>query len=129
MATAANIVIADGQATPANVTFSPESVTPAESEFVDRSTGVSAFFRRLVLKYSRASAKRNTTRTTLAFAVPVTATVEGSPQVIRTLRANIEYILPDGTTDAERKDLHAFVVNGLGNTLVRGSMRDHDPVY
>lgn len=129
MAQAAAITLADGQATPVNVTFNPESVTPDSSVFVDRSSGVAAFFRRLTCKYSPATSNRKTVRTSYDVAVPVTATVDGVTQVVRTLRAKVEIILPDGTTDAERKDLYAFTYNGLNNSLIRGNLRDHDPLY
>lgn len=129
MAQRAPIVLADGQTTPANVTFSPDNSPVGEVSFSDKSTGVAAFFRRIVVKYSAISSQRKTTRTQYEVHLPVTGTVDGVTKVIRTLRAKVEFVLPDETTDAERKDLHAFVVNGLGNTLVRGNMRDLDPIY
>lgn len=127
MGQAANIVLADGAA--ANVTFSPESVTPSFSVFADRATLVSNRFRRLMVRYSPPTSTRSTTRNGFEVSVPVTGVVDGITVVLYTLRAKVEYVLPDGCTDAERKDLHAFVVNGLGNALVRGSMRDIDPLY
>lgn len=129
MAQAAAITLADGQATPVNITFNPESVTPDSSIFVDRSSGVAAFFRRLTVRYSPASGTRKTVRTSYDVSVPVTATVDGVSTVVRTLRAKVDVILPDGSTDAERKDLYAFLKNGLANALIQGNLRDHDPLY
>lgn len=130
MAQATAIVLADGQATPANVTFNPEQVTPALSTFVDRATGVAAYFRRFSVRFKPASAQRKETQTQFNFSLPVAGTLpSGATGVVRTLRARVIYDLPDGCTDAERKDLHAFVRNGLANALIQGNMRDNDPLY
>lgn len=129
MAQRASIVLADGQTTPVNVTFAPDNSAPGAVKFFDKSTGIAAFFRSITVRYSAVSSQRKTTRTQYDIALPVTGTVDGVTKVIRTLRATVQYVLPDECTDAERKDLHAFVVNGLGNALIRGNMRDQDPVY
>lgn len=126
MSQATSIAINDGQATPVATTFVPQSVTPALSIFVDRASGIAVGFRSLMLRYK---SNKTVTRASLAVAVPVLQTVNGVSVVARTLRANVELILPDGCTDAERKDLYAFVQNGLSNALVRGSLRDYDPAY
>lgn len=130
MAQAAAIILADGQTTPVNVTFNPEKVTPDVSTFVDRATGVASRFRRLTTRFLPAGNNRTVTRTALDVSIPVWGTLtSGAQGVLYTLRAKVEYSLPDGCSDAERKDLHAFVVNGLGNTLIRGNVRDLDPMY
>lgn len=130
MAQAAAIVLADGQATPQNVTFSPEKVTPEVSTFVDRTSGVFSRFRRLTTRFTPPIANQRVTKSGFDVSIPVWGTLpSGAEGVLRTLRARVNYDLPDGSTDAERKDLHAFVVNGLGNTLIRGNLRDMDPNY
>lgn len=129
MAAATSIVLADGQTTPVNVTFAVDNVAPGVAKFSDRSTGIAAFFRRLTVAYSGASSQRKTARASYDVAMPVTASVNGVTMVVRTLRAKVEFIIPDESTDAERKDLHAFVANGLANSLIRGNLRDLDPIY
>lgn len=128
MATAANIVINDGATTPAAVTFTPVGSDGKNIMFYDRSSGILAAFRKLRLGYSAANKQRPTTRTDFSVELPVTAIVGGATQVLRTLRADVSVVLPDGCTDAERKDLYAFLYNGLNNALVRGTLRDHDPI-
>lgn len=125
MGQATSIVLADGLA--ANVTFTPESVTPALTGFVDRSSGVAVRFRRLSVRYNTSS---KGVTTSLKVAIPIYGILpSGAEGVIRTLRATVELELPDGCTDAERKDLYAFSLNGLSNTLIRGALRDFDPLY
>lgn len=130
MAQAAAIVLADGQTTPANVTFTPEQVTPQLTTFVDRSTGVSARFRRLSLRYVPVTGNGKRTKTSLDASLPIWGVLpSGSNGVVYTLRGGSYFELPDGCTDAERKDLFAFIVNGLANTLLKGALRDNDPLY
>lgn len=129
MAQAAAIVINDGAATPVATTFNPESVTPGLSSFADRVTGVAMAFRRMRISNSFASGKSVVNRSKLSIEIPVTSTVNGIATVAYTLRANLDVILPDGSTDAQRKDLYAFLKNALANTLVQGALRDLDPLY
>lgn len=129
MASAATITINDGQATPVAVAFNPESVTSDQATFADRTPGVSIGFRRISVrnKFAKGSSKVN--RANYAVEYPVTTTVNGITTVAYTLRANVDVILPDASTDAERKNLYAFLQNGLANTLVRGAIRDYDPLW
>lgn len=129
MAQAASLVINDGATTPVAVTFSPESVTPALSSFADRLLGIASAFRRIRISNQFASGKSVVNRSKLTVEYPVTSTVNGVTVVMYTLRANLDFIFPDGSTDQQRKDLYAFVLNGMSNTLVRGALRDLDPLY
>lgn len=130
MPTAANIVINDGQTTPAATTFGVESASAPLSTFAERSSGVFAKFRRLTLRYLPASFKQRSVKTSYAVSVPIWGVqASGAEGVIRTLRARVEYDIPDGSTDGEKKDLHAFVVNGLSNVVIANHMRGSDPVY
>lgn len=129
MGQAANIVLSDGQATPVATTFTPEQVTPTLSTFADRSSGVPLAFRRLRATFSPATSQRPTHRASYEVVVPMTQTVNGVTSTVATMRAKLEVILPDASTDAQRKDLYAFMQNGLANTLVRGNLRDLDPLY
>lgn len=129
MAQAAALVINDGQATPVATTFAPESVTPGLSSFADRSAGIALGFRRVTVSNTMANGKSTVNKARFSVAVPVTQVISGVTTVAYTLRANLDIILPDGATDAQRKDLYAFLKNGLSNTLIQGALRDLDPLY
>ena len=128
MAQGAAVVIADNAAV--NVTFSPEKITPELSTLVDRTTGVASRFRRLTVRFVPAKGNTKVNKSGLAISIPVWGTLpSGAQGVLYTLRARLEFDLPDGCTDVERKDLYAFTINGAANTLVRGALRDLDPFY
>jgi hypothetical protein len=129
MAQAAAITINDGAATPVATTFSPETVTPALSSFAERSSGISLAYRRIKISNTFASGKSVTNRAKLTIELPVTSVVNGITTVAHTLRANIDFSLPEGCSDASRKDLMAFTKNALAHALIQGAMRDLDPLY
>lgn len=129
MAAIAPITINDGQATPVAVTFNPENQAPGSTSFVDRATGISAGFRRLTVSNKFANSSSVVNRAKYSVEYPVMTTVNGVTSVAYTLRATVDVIEPTSSTDTERKNLYAFLVNGLANTLVRGAIRDLDPLY
>jgi hypothetical protein len=129
MAQAAPIVINDGKATPVATTFSPEEVSTAISTFVDRTAGVSAGYKRLTTGFKAARGNTRVNRGKYAIEMPVTQTVNGITSVAYILRANVDTIIPDQATVAERNDLFAFLYNGLNHSLIKGVVRDSDPTY
>lgn len=128
MAQATAIVIKNNAAV--DVTFNPEAIAPALSTYVDRSTGVSAQFPRMSIRYQPAGGSRKSTKTSLKIALPSFGTLpSGAVGILRTARATVDFDFDDGTTDAERKDMYAFIKNALAHALVTGALRDHDPLY
>lgn len=124
---ATTVVINDGQATPVAVTFAPERVTPELTIFADRLTGISNRFRRISARFKPGN---QATKTEISFSCPVAGILaSGADGVVRTNRAKVSFELADGCTDAERKDIYAFVLNSLSNNLLRGVLRDLDPLY
>lgn len=129
MANAAPIVINDGKATPAAVTFNPEDISTGDASFVDRTSGVALGFRRVKVQYKPAKGRASVNRGTFDIEMPVTTTVNGITTVAYVLRAKADVYLPVASTVAERNDLYAFLQNGLVNALVRGTIRDLDPIW
>jgi hypothetical protein len=125
----APITVNDGSATPVATTFSVESENGITYTFAERSAGVALGFRRLSVSTKLATGAATVNRAKYAVELPVLATVNGISQLAYTLRANVDVILPVASTDAERKNLFAFLTNGLQNAIVRGAVRDLDPVY
>lgn len=121
--------INNGAGTPVAKSFAPEAISPALASFTERSAASSNGFIRFTVKYDPATTKRSTNRIPVSIAYPVVETVSGVNQVTRTLRFNGEFILPDSATAAERADIHAFTVNGLNNALIKGVIKDLDPLY
>jgi len=121
--------INDGLATPVARSFAPERVGPENSVFVERTSGVSAGYKKLAVRFSAASAKRATNRVDIDLDLPVLQTISGVSTVAYVGRFKGYFVLPDQMTAAERADIAAFVANALDNTAVRAVVKDLDPMY
>lgn len=130
MATATNITINDGQATPVARTFTFERKQDDVLTFVDRSTGVAAKFARLTIRQVPATTAGSKVKMALRVSIPVWGTLpSGASGIIRTLRAGPDgFDIPDDSTAAERADLFAFYTNGLNHALVKGIVTNLDYV-
>lgn len=124
-----SLTINNGAATPVAKSFAPERVAPEQSVFTERTAAVSAGFTKLGIAFSAASAKRPTNRVDVSLDYPVLSTVNGVSTVAYKGLFKGYFVIPDTMTALERADLHAFVANGLNNTLIRGVVKDLDPLY
>lgn len=130
MAIVAPITVNNGAATPAAITFNPETQDAAGTySFVDRTSGVAVGFRRIAVnsRFAKGSARVN--RSKLSLEMPITQQVDGVTKQAYVIRGALDLIFPVECTDQERKDAYAFISNALQNALVRGALRDLDPIY
>lgn len=120
----------DGQNSPVAHTFSPAgNLEPGGAKFEERTSGVAIGYIRVSTTLKQPSGNSKVYRANAKVELPVLMTVDGVQQVAYTLRANIEYLLPDQATDAQRKDLHGYVISVLSHGLTRAAIRDLDPLY
>lgn len=99
------------------------------SVFADRSSGISLAFRTLKLSSSPATPQRASDRCTFWVDLPITQTVSGVTTLVGTCRAKVEVVMPNVATAANRADLFAFLSNGLNHALIKGAIKDLDPLY
>lgn len=121
--------INNGAGTPVAKSFAPERVAPDNSVFTERSAAVSAGFYKLSIRYSPASAARNSNRVDIDLDLPVLSTVNGVSTVAYVGRFKGYFVLPDVMTAAERADMRAFVANALDNSQILAVIKDLDPLY
>lgn len=126
----ASLSLNDGQAVPVSHTFSPAgNLTPGGAVFEERTAGVAIGYIKVKQTLAQPQGKSKVYRAKVAVELPVLQTVDGVQQVAYTLRANVEYLIPDQSTDAQRKDLHGYVLSCLTHSLTRAALRDLDPLY
>lgn len=123
------ITINNGAATPVAMSFGPERITPELSTFTEKTSGVSAGFKRLSIGFVPATTARPTNHVKVEFSLPILQTVNGVSIVANVARFQGKFIVPDTLAAADRADLHAFVVNALSNALIKGAIKDLDPLY
>lgn len=129
MPQASTIIINNGASTPAPVTFSPEQVSPELSTFVDRSSTTFASYRRLALTSKFASKQSLVNRSGMTIEVPILRMVNGVETVTGYIKMRVENLYPKDSTQSERNDAYAFLVNALNHISVRATLRDYDPQY
>lgn len=136
MPTFANIVIADGKATPVTHTFVPGSEDP-KGVFNHVEINSTSAIGSNILRASLASppvtkgagsastadrvyrVKVNLAIPVLEVTSPTTSTgIQPAPTVAYVLRANVEFILPERSSAAERTDLRILLRNALGNNQI-----------
>lgn len=128
MAAIAPIAIQDGQATPVTHTFNPIATTPA-TYHRNGLTGVPTVGEEEILvSLSRkpGSAAESINKARITIKVPVLETTAGGtvagyeapPRVAYFVQANLEVMLPNRSTEAQRKDLRVMLKNLLSDTQV-----------
>jgi len=125
----AQLVIADGAASPANHNFDPVTTDGVEAKFADRSATIPAGYVTITYKVEPPSGNRTTYRVTYSMYMPVVATVNGVDQVVRYNSAQaILNIHPDSLL-AERKNIRAYLANFFGLAGVKTSIENLEPYY
>jgi hypothetical protein len=125
----AAITLADGQSAPVNHAFSPVTTDGAKATWADRSPGAPSGY--LVINHEvRQPAQSGAAYRVLAgFNIPVMATVDGVPTVVRNSSASIAFNFSASSTEQERKDMLAFVSNYLTKADVKTSITNIEPFY
>lgn len=129
MATIADIILNDGAATPVAHTFKVKMNDAGVSRFEDRSAGIPVGYGILIVQTEETT---NVRKVTLELRCPTLEAVAGAnsagftpaAQVAYTTRVKAEFFLPQRGTTAERKNILAFLSNGLSNTTIESIITD-----
>lgn len=137
MAARANIVINDGQTTPVAHTFNPNSGdgnVPGVSiiSYEDRSGGIQVGFPVASLSTRKPTKTNRNYKVTVKVSVPVlevvtNSTVSGiapAPTVAYTVTSVQDFIMPERSSLAARKDLLAYVKNLMANAVMTAAIQD-----
>lgn len=128
MAQIANLVLADGQATPVSKTFTARRADTSLAVWKDQTAGIAIGFPTVSLSVREtASAFRVETRVTK----PVLEVISGSdagytpsPKVAYTVLGKQEFVLPNRCTLQDRKDIQAFCKNLLADTVANNAIQN-----
>jgi len=123
-------------AVPAAHSFEPTMIGKDLVSYHDKSSGVFAGYPSITLGHRMPTASNRNYKVTLRVRVPVleTAATAASgftpgPTVAYSLNCNVDFIVPDRSTAAERADLVAYVSNLLAHSVVSSSVEDMDNPY
>lgn len=126
----ADLVLADGLATPVNHTFSVKSIVGVTASFEDRVSGVQVGYGKLTQQTSQS--KNGIRRVKLAFSIPVLEAVSGSnatgftpaAKVAYSTEVDVEFRISERAIVQNRKDIVAFLKNALSNANIASIIID-----
>jgi hypothetical protein len=138
MAAQADLVLANGEASPVNKTFSARGTTPAPgggvlAKYEDITSGMAIGFPTVTVSLRSSSVKTDVDK---RISTPILETISGSdggytpsPKVAYTLFSREQYVLPSRSTTAQRKDLLAFSKNLNGHAVMQNAVWNLEAVW
>lgn len=145
MGTRTTIVINDGQATPVAHTFKPTNVVDDVNSFADVSSGIAAGFPTITLslrepvqmKSNGSSTNDRMYKCVAVVDLPIlevtsasTGTgIQPAPTRAYTLKARMEFLLPERSTLQNRKDLLAYAKNLLAHSVPTAMIQDLEDIW
>lgn len=137
MAAIATLVLADGATTPVNHNFDPVNISGDIAKWSDRAGGIALGYPTITQSLRNPSATSRNYRLQIKVVTPVlevtspsTSTgIQPAPTKAYDLLANIEFVLPERSTQQQRKDVLAFVKNMLANAVVTNAVNNFESVY
>lgn len=131
MTAIAAFVLPDAQATPVNHTFSPVTIINQMAKWADRSGGIAAGYPVVTHSLREPTKTSKSYKSQTKLVLPVMEIVAPSTTMSKTkeILVNVEFVLPDGTTLAQRKDaLKYFQGIATAGWLV-SAIQDFEAVY
>ena len=133
MAAIANLVLADGQATPVNKTFVPMDANSGLATWTERSGGISIGMPVSTLSVTM-GAEVNKVKAKVS--VPVLEVISGSdggytpsPKVAYTVSGVVEFSFPNRATLQNRKDVRAYIRNMLADAVTQKAVEEFERPY
>lgn len=136
----AALTINDGKATPVAHTFSPVRIDEkGVASFYDRSGGIAIGFPRIAISLREpvepvkaglmSDPKKRNYRCVITADVPTLDAIASVPTVAYVHSSRLELNMPERGTLADRNDLIAYNVNGLGNATVKSVIQNLEAFF
>ena len=137
MSAIADLVLNNGAATPVAKTFKPDpDIASSLPRWVDRSGGIALGYPAITLSMRRPTKAARSYKVVAKVELPVlevaSVGIDGfipPPTKSYSLLCNMEFVLPERCSLAERKDILAFAANLLASTPAGSAIKDFEPVY
>jgi hypothetical protein len=138
MSAIAAISLLNGEATPVAKTFSPVDIRNGVAIWADRSGGIALGFPQVTFSNKSPTKGSRNYKLSAKVVLPVleqtsasTATgIQPAPTLSYNLIANMDFVLPERSTLAQRKDLLAFAKNYLANaSVITAAVENFETVY
>lgn len=120
------ITVNDGTATPVAITFKTVKASPVLTVWKDKRKVKPAYWPEITLSADLPATTAKLRKAEVRVAVPVVDSVTGLALEVGRIRVIAD--LPMSMLQADVNDLYAFAMNALANVLVKGAVRDLDPI-
>lgn len=126
------ITVLDAETTPVSHDFTPSQINGDMASYNEKSATSAQGFWPLTLTLRRPQTNgtgARVFRSQVNLGIPVIESVNGVDSVTRTLRANVEFILPENSSLQERKNLRKLLVEILSDAQVTDVVENLNNVY
>lgn len=132
-----NITLTDAATTPVNRVFYPTQSADGLITWRDRTQSVFVGQNRLTVSQRIANKQSKATKVSWKLETPVleqtspstTTGIQPAPTVAYTPLATLEFVLPDRSSQQERKDLLAMIRDLVDEAIVTSQVQDLDLIY
>jgi len=125
----AALTINDGAATPVAHTFAVGTTDGQKAVWNDRVSGIPTGYTRLDYEVREAKSSTGAHSVIISLLMPTLATIDGVQTRVRVSSAQVRFNFAQDSTDQERKDLLAYIANGLNNASVKAAIPLIEPFY
>jgi len=139
MASNANIVIQDGEATPVTRTFGPDAIEAGQAFYKDRSGGIPSGYGTITVSKPKAPQDQanGSYKVVVQLMLPKMETVSGAtsggfepaPRVAYNCVARMEFWLPVRSSTQDRKNLRVLLQDLLGDAIIIDVIDDLEFVW
>jgi len=138
MTAIAALTLNDGQATPVAHTFAPVDINAGVAKWADRAGGIALGYPVVTFSMRQPTKASRNYKVTAKVVTPIleqtsasTSTgIQPAPTKAYDLVGNIEFILPERSTLAQRNDFLAYVKNFLANAaVITPAVQNFESVY
>lgn len=125
----AALTVNDGLASPAAHTFAVVGTTGQKATWADKASGIPTGYIKITNEVREAKSANGAHSVIFGYEMPTLATVNGVSTRARVSSAQVRFNFAQDSTDQERKDLVAYVLNSLGVTSVKQAAYNIEPHY
>lgn len=123
------LTIYDGASTPVLQTYAPITTNGAKAEWANRAPAMPSGWPTISHEVSPPNGSRTTYKITQGYKIPVVVNVGGVDTVTRYSSAQVVFNFHPDSTEQERKDMLAIVVNSMAEASFVTAVEDLEPHY
>lgn len=123
------LTVNDGAATPVSHTFAFAGQSGSRFTFADKASGIPIGYTKITHEVRDAKSATGANSVIIGLELPTVSSVSGVNTRVRVSSAQVRLNFAQDSTDQERKDAVAYVINYLSNATIRPALYNTEPFY